>query len=171
MALPVYTFEIGRGVPNDRPKCSERGKTCNRKIMKICQPIKLEMMWNEAICQHFRQSPFCHGDLCFDKDGESKIGICWQERLKCERCQYVSATHKLYDEVESQKRGPNPAAPNIAVQMGLLHTSTGNTGLCQLLNAANIAAPAKSSLQKKANEVKPSNTHAHRTIRPCQIKM
>ena len=132
---------------------NEDDEHCNRKIMKIYQPIKLEIMWNEAIHQHFRQSPFCYGDLCFDKDGERKIGICWQERLKCERCQYVSATYKLYDEVESQKRGPNPAAPNIAIQMGLLHTSTGNTGLCQLLNAANIAAPAKSSLQKKANEV------------------
>ena len=99
------------------------------------------------------KSPFSHGDLCFDKDGERKFGLCWQERLKFERCQYVSASHKLYDEVENQKRGPNPAAPNIAVQMGPLHISTGNTGLCQLMNTANIAAPAKSSLQKKANQV------------------
>ena len=126
---------------------------CNSKIMKMYQLIKLDMMWNEAIHQHFRQSPFCHGDPCFEKDGERKIGICWKKRLKCESCEYVSATHKLYDEVENQKRGPNPVAPNIAIQFELLHTSTGNIGLCQLLNAANIAAPTKSSLQKKANQV------------------
>ena len=30
---------------------------CNRKIVKIYQPIKLEMMWNETIRQHFREVP------------------------------------------------------------------------------------------------------------------
>ena len=68
-------------------------------------------------------------------------------------CNYTIATHRLYKEIKNDRRGPNPAAPNVAMQMGLHHTSMGNAGLCNLLNAANIASPAKSTLQKHANQV------------------
>ena len=95
----------------------------------------------------------CPGKLMFDERGE-KVGLCWRERLKCSDCPYVSAMHKLYIEVSTpRKMGRKPAAPNMGVQFELSHSSTGNRGLRNVLNAANIPSPAKSGMQINTNRV------------------
>ena len=114
----------------------------------------MEDLWNEAITAHSKATHGCSGRLLFDTEGVKKIGVCWRERLKCSDCNYVSCIHKLYDEVESpHKRGPNAAAPNLGLQVGLSHTSTSNSGLRHILNAANISAPSTSAMQRHAHRV------------------
>ena len=122
--------------------------------MKLYQPIKVEILWNEAVHEHVEKSRGCQGKLMFDETGEKKVGLCWRERLKCSDCPYVSAMHKLYTEVSRPgKRGQKSVAPNLGVQVGLSHSSTGNSVLRNVLNAANIPSPAKSGMQRNTNRV------------------
>ena len=121
--------------------------------MKAYQPIKVENLFNEAIQGHRQMSEECTGHLIFDQSAEKKFGLCWQERLRCTDCDYVSSVHKLYEEVPSTKRGRKAAAPNLGLHVGANHTSTGNAGIRHALNAANIASPSKSAMQKQVNKV------------------
>ena len=134
--------------------CKRNNRHSSREVMKLYQPIKVEILWNEAVHEHVEKSRGCQGKLMFDETGEKKVGLCWRERLKCSDCQYVSAMHKLYTEVSRPgKRGQKSAAPNLGVQVGLSHSSTGNSGLRNVLNAANIPSPAKSGMQRNTNRV------------------
>lgn len=120
---------------------------------KVMLPHKVEKLWQISTQEHLENYPDCRGHLKFDESGERKVGLCWQERLKCSDCDYVSSREKLYEELDSGKRGRKAAVPNVAVQVGLTHTGIGNTGLRSLLNAAHIAAPALSTLQSTSNDV------------------
>ena len=73
-------------------------------------------MFNDAVKQHRAFKPKCSGDLLIDEDGEVKRGLVWKGRLKCNKCTYISYTHKLYKEVESKRCGPKQAAANLALQ-------------------------------------------------------
>ena len=132
--------------------CKRNNRNSSREVMKLYLPIKVENLWNEAVHEHVEKSRGCTGKLMFDETGEKKVGLCWRERLKCSDCPYVSTMHKLYTEVSTPgKRGQKPAAPNLGVQVGL--SSTGNSSLRNVLNAANIPSPAKSGMQKNTNRV------------------
>lgn len=89
-----------------KPICNNSEETkSNKNIMKLYQPVKLEMMWNEAMSSHRKTPPECTGFLLFDEDAEKKFGLCWQERLKCNMCPYVSSMYKLYEEISTKKEG------------------------------------------------------------------
>ena len=51
------------------------------------------------------------------------------------------------------RRGRKVAAPNLAVQVGLTHTSMANTGLQTLLHSLDVPSPSMSTLQSRANFV------------------
>ena len=91
--------------------------------------------------------------LKMDDEAERKVGLCWQEAITCSHCEYFSGRDKLYEEVDSRRRGRKPADLNRAIQIGLTHTPMANTGLQALLHTADILAPSLSGLQKQANPV------------------
>lgn len=114
---------------------------------------KLQHLWNSAFKGHCKFDPDCNGELKWDSDGEIQRGLAWRERLNCSKCEYVSARHKLYVEVESNRPGAKTAAMNYGVQVGLTHTSISNSGLNSLLLSINVPSPSFSALQDTANKV------------------
>jgi hypothetical protein len=80
------------------------------------------------------------------------------ERLFCKECSYVSPYYKLYEEVETDKRGRKAAQINVGIQLGLLTTPLSNTGLSRMLTNTNIPPPNLTSLQKMATHVSTSVT-------------
>ena len=119
---------------------------------RILHMRKTADLWNEAIKDHAKLHPECSGNLMWDESGEIQRGVAWREQLKCEVCSFVSKRHNLYAEVETNKRGPKPAAINYGIQVGLAHTSSSGTGLRKVLLSANTPAPSKSSMQVTANK-------------------
>ncbi|CAG2202954.1 IKZF [Mytilus edulis] len=120
---------------------------------KIFQQNALQYMINTEMKNHMLYKQDCKGDLKFDTEAQVKWGLAWQERFQCNICGFKSAFHKLYEEVESLKRGRRAATVNIGAQVGLIHTPISNKNFSEILNAANIISPSSSGLQKCANKV------------------
>ena len=76
---------------------------------------------------------------------EKKWGVCWKMTLKCVNCEFHTTEFKLYKEIISNKPGPNPAAPNIGLGIGLQDTSLGNTGARLVMANLDLPPPARSS--------------------------
>ena len=123
------------------------------QCMKLFHPLKLELLINEVILGHANMPKNCDGTLHFDDASKRQVGICFKERLRCNKCEYRSPLHKLYNEVLTSKTGPKPAAPNLGIQAGLTHTGVGNGALRSILMAAGVCPPAMSALQQHANKV------------------
>ena len=116
------------------------GKTCD--------------LFNNAFKQHSLSSKECSGQLIFDTDAEKQRGLAWKMALKCNTCSYKSAAHRLYTVLDNaNKRGPKPAAINLALQVGLSHNGIGNTGFRNIVQAINMPPPSLSYMQKNANTV------------------
>lgn len=114
---------------------------------------KTAILFNQSVQEHKRASQSCNGDLTWDVSSQRKYGMCWQMRVICKKCNYKGELTKLYEEVETGKRGRKPAAPNLGVQVGLSHTMISNTAFRNILLAANVPAPATSGMQKQTNKV------------------
>lgn len=110
-------------------------------------------LWNTAFKEHSNLSPGCSGEITWDLQNEIKWGMCQKESLICKSCKYRSKTKKLYDEVNTGNRGQKPGAPNYRLQVGLSHTSIGNSEFSHLLNTLNMPSPALSGMQKNSNTV------------------
>jgi len=125
----------------------------DRHTYRIVNPQKTAEMFNKAMKDHKTHDFSCTGDLIWDHMGEVQWGLAWKVKLTCIQCHFTSELCKLYDEVETDKPGPNPATINYGVHVGLSHTSIGSTETCNLLLSMNIPSPAVSGLQKNANIV------------------
>ena len=142
---------------------------------------KVEDLWNLAIAGHRECSPRCKGRLEWDLTSEQQWGLCWIERLMCQRCDYKSPSMKLYEEVEgARKAGRKSGAPNRALQIGLSHCMIGNSAMRDILLALNIPAPAEFGMQKQANSVSQVLEHVnqedmdarlHKLVTQCQYKI
>ena len=84
---------------------------------RIWHPMLTADLWNSAIDGHCLFKKTCRGSLQWDAAGEKKWGHAWRERLKCNTCDYISPTHKLYKKVESASRAPNAATLNVGSQV------------------------------------------------------
>ena len=84
---------------------------------------------------------------------EIKIGVTCKFQVSCKTCGWVSDRHKMYKEIQSPKRGPNPAVPNLTMHAGLQETSMGPTGARRLFNSMNLVPPCRSGMQRNANIV------------------
>ena len=116
---------------------------------KICD------LFNQAYHQHSLTSPNCPTRLEFDFTREQQMGVCWTESLKCTYCHFRSQKTKLYEEVNTGKRGKKPAKPNLALWTALLDNPIMGTGLQEIFHALNCPAPSTSGLQRNANKVGP----------------
>lgn len=82
-----------------------------------------------------------------------KKGLCWIQSLRCTLCHYASKPFKLYEEVNSNSRGPKYARPNLGLQVGLQECAIGNKKARVLLLSTNSPAPSASAMQKASNKV------------------
>lgn len=102
---------------------------------------------------HQSSSPACRGLLSMDREGEIKRGLAWAERMKCDSCDFVSETVKLYKKLKTSKPGPKPADINYSLQVGLSHAGMSNTGMARVILASNTPAPSLRHMQRTANKV------------------
>jgi len=107
---------------------------------KIYRPLELGIMFNTEIRKHIEDTS-CHGFLMIDTANSRNWGLGSSERLKCDSCSYVSPYYRLYEELETGKRGRKPAKINVGLQTGLMTTPISNTGMSRILAHANIAPP------------------------------
>lgn len=122
---------------------------------------KIMKSWNKAISGHRDMSPECRGDLEYDEEGTSQWGTVWIQTLKCSKCSFKSSRDKLFDEVDTGKRGRKAADANVRLQLGLATQGVGQTGTRHLLSAMNIKPPARTSMQKMANKINPEIVKAN----------
>lgn len=121
---------------------------------KVYDLDKVSHLYDSGNRKHGLCSKGCDGRLLIDSDNSKKWGLVWSERLKCTKCSFVSDYCKLYEEVEGKsKRGRKAATVNVGLQLGLSTTPISNTGICRVLNNANIVAPSISSMQRLSNKV------------------
>lgn len=121
---------------------------------RLFHTTKLWGMFNTVVKQHRQHNNVpCDGDLSFDYSKEEKWGCCWRERVKCDSCSYVSPMFKLYEEVNSGKRGQKAATANVGLSIGLAQTSSGPSSIVKLYASCNIPPPTRQGLQKRANAV------------------
>ena len=123
------------------------------ECMKLFHPKKLEKLFNTAFIEHMQSVPGCAGPLLLDETHELKKGLCYKERIKCEKCAFTSKRQPMYEEIPSTSRGAKAAAPNVAVQVGLSHTPAGNSDFAHILNTAGVPAPSLRGMQRTSNQV------------------
>ena len=151
--LPVI-----EGVPTDetalRPLPEQEIPPSNKISTNIIvNKAKMCDMWNRAFKEHIVSKPNCQGNLWWDEEATCQWGLSWRAVVKCLKCRYRSPQFKLYEEIESGSRGPNPSAIDIGVQIGLSKNGMSNAGLVEILTAANIKPAAFTTLQRAANTV------------------
>ena len=117
----------------------------------ICMRKNVEM-WNDIIHRHAHQVNICDRPE-FQIANERKWGLAWKQTMMCKNCSFKSPEYKLYDEIKTDKPGPNPAAVNLMFQAGLQDTPMGNTRARYLLTATDIPPPSTSSMQRASNIV------------------
>lgn len=120
---------------------------------KLYTPKHVESLFNSEIRNHILYNSDCEGDLKFDVENEKQWGCVWRERLKCQKCDFVSKYYRLYDVVETNKRGPKSAKLNIQIQCGLITSPISNKNFRDILMISNMVPPSSSGMQKTANKV------------------
>lgn len=118
---------------------------------KVFNPQLVEKLFTTEIRKHDKSD--CDGHLRFDTENSKQWGCVWRERLKCPKCNFVSNYYRLYDTVESNKRGPKAAKLNVQIQCGLITSPISNKNLRDILMISNIVPPSSSGMQKTANKV------------------
>lgn len=117
----------------------------------ICMKKNVEM-WNDIIRRHGQQVNKCERPE-FQTADEKKWGLAWKQTMMCKNCTFKSPEYKLYEEIKTDKPGPNPAAINLMFQAGLQDTPIGNTRARYLIAATDIPPPSRSSMQKASYKV------------------
>ena len=121
---------------------------------KLMRPYHVQGLFATANAEHRLNHANCEGVMEFDAENSRKWGVVWQERLKCTKCKYISSYRKLYEEVENPSvRGRKAAKANVGLQLGLASTPISNTGVCRILNNANVISPSIGGMQKQTNKV------------------
>ncbi|CAC5400695.1 unnamed protein product [Mytilus coruscus] len=149
-----------------RPKSSDIRKAKPVKSVKEKQRIESEtnrtiniklnaVMWNAVFNEHSELSPHCKGFLEWDMSKEERWGLGNSECAICDTCSYQSKRYRLYEEVQTGKKGRKPAKMNIGAQAALAQTSISTTSFRKILFGTNSVAPSVKGLQKRANVVLP----------------
>ena len=125
----------------------------DKETYRLIHVGKNEEMWHVVYREHQAKFPTCCGMLEWDLSRELKRGLCWEEACKCTVCNYKSKRFKLYEEINTGKRGKKAAAPNLGIHVGLTQTPIAYEGVRKLLLSANTPAPSESGLRKAAHKV------------------
>lgn len=133
----------------DNPSKQEQNSYRMLHMGKTCE------MFNTAYQQHKLQSPKCPTYLEFDFDAEQQKGVCWKETLKCRYCNFRSGQNNLYEEMQTDSRGPKTAKPNISLWVALMDNPIMGTSLQEIFLALNCPAPSYTGLQRNGGKVGP----------------
>ena len=123
---------------------------------------KILNLFNSSFQEHKIHSPGCTGAVEWAESSSEQRGICWSMAVRCTECTYVSASHKLYNEVPGNGRGRRAAAPNVGLQVGLSRQGIGYSGFADILHSINTPSPSVSGMLKTANKVNPLIEEANR---------
>lgn len=151
---------LGRVLTARRLKETEATVNMNAG-MRMIDVEKMVTMWNRVIEEHLKTTVNCEMPH-FAINSEHKWGLAWRYSLKCVNCRYVSEVYKLYKEVDSPKPGRNPAAVNLALQVGLQDCPVGNTRARLLFTSVDVPPPCRSTMQRTANTVGSKVTQLNR---------
>ena len=110
-------------------------------------------MFNKVFKEHKDFRPKCPGNLSFDFTTEQQRGLCWREKVVCDRCKYKSPGFNLYKEVDSGKRGRKAASANVGLNVALTQTPIGPNSIRRLCLGSNIPAPSRSSMYTSAGKL------------------
>jgi hypothetical protein len=129
--------------------------TCRaeKETYRLIHVRKNEEMWYAVYTEHRAKFPDCNGMLQWDTQREIQHGLCWEEACVCTLCPYSSERFRLYQEIDTGKRGKKAAAPNVGIHVGLSQTSMGYEGVRKVLLSSNTPAPSTSGLKKAAHKV------------------
>uniref|UniRef100_K1QL72 Mutator-like transposase domain-containing protein n=1 Tax=Magallana gigas TaxID=29159 RepID=K1QL72_MAGGI len=133
----------------DNPSKQEQNSYRMLHMGKTCE------MFNTAYRQHRLQSPKCTTFLEFDFEAEHQKGVCWKETLKCRYCNFRSGQNNLYEEMQTDSRGPKTAKPNISLWVALMDNPIMGTSLQEIFLAPNCPAPSYTGLQRNGGKVGP----------------
>ena len=120
--------------------------------MRIIDSIKMVEMMNNVSKSHTDASASCT-EMDLQISRETKFGLGWKYTYQCKNCEFVSREYKLYDEIPSDKPGPNPAAINYQFQQSLQEVPIGPSSSRRLLATMDIPHPSRSSMQRTANKI------------------
>ncbi|CAC5397278.1 unnamed protein product [Mytilus coruscus] len=115
---------------------------------KVYTPKHVESLFSSEIRNHRLYNSECDGDLKFDAENEKQWGCVWRERLKCQKCDFESKYYRLYDVVETNKRGQKSAKLNIQIQCGLITSPISNKNFRDILMISNMSPPSSSGMQR-----------------------
>lgn len=132
---------------------SNMRSTSRHTSNKLYNQSHIESLFNSEMKNHVKYKPECNGDLIFDVENEKQWGVSWRERLICSDCDFTSEYHKIYDVVESNKRGPKASTMNLQTQIGLMTSPISGKNFREILMASNVPPPSASGMQKTANKV------------------
>ena len=110
-------------------------------------------MINIVTKEHLANNPSCDGNLGFDSSKEVQRGLVWSESVRCDKCHYCSSTYKLYEEIETGKRGRRPATANVGFNIALTQTPAAAASVIKMLCGGNIPAPSERGMHKCATKV------------------
>ena len=132
-------------ISNDSNSCSMYSDNYIISIDKMMDFV------NEVVTSH-SQTGGCDAPE-FKYLETKKRGLCVTVRVQCKNCNYKSDKKKLYSELQSSKKGPKTAIPNISLQCALLDSTIGNFKASQILNTMGVPTPSLSHMQSQANQV------------------
>jgi len=90
----------------------DNNKKASEDEMRLVHGQLTVDMYNSVIRDHTKQSPTCT-NLQLETRKVRKMGLCWQQQLRCTNCKYTSGLFKLYKETKTGRRGPDIASPNL----------------------------------------------------------
>ena len=118
--------------------------------------IKLNaIMWNTVFREHSDLFPHCDGFLEWDMSKEERWGMGNSEYAICTKCKYQSDRFRLYDELDTGKRGRKAAKVNVTLSATLSQTPISTTSFRKIILGTNAPAPSTKGLQKRTNQVLP----------------
>ena len=109
--------------------------------------------FNTVFKEHRDFRPKCPGNVSFDFTTELQRGLCWREKVVCDRRKDISPDFNLYKEVDSGKRGRKAASDNVGLNVSLTQTPIGPNSIRRLCCGSKIPAPSRSSMYTSAGKV------------------
>lgn len=110
-------------------------------------------------------------DLDIGAAEDHKQGSVSRMKLKCKECNFVGDIARPFKEAPRQgKRGPAPAASNIALQVGVQETAIANTGLRTILSSINLSPPTTRTMQKYADAVGKNTVQLNQTDMNAKLR-
>ena len=82
---------------------------------RLLHQEKVNYMYSDSGSRHNKLQPRCPGIPVVDFRYDIQVGLCWKQRTKCPKCNYLSPYYECYKTIKQKKPGPDPADTNLLV--------------------------------------------------------